>query len=98
MVKREADRIVMTNRFLFSPEFMCAYRRYKSTAFVEFQGKGVEFLFKANVERHMENPEWKESWRRRFVKSEERVLRGDFVKAYDNMLSVAVRDLGVVES
>ena len=94
--KRESDRIVFTNRFLFSDEFMEAYETYKRVAFLESQGRGRDFLFRANVDRHMENPEWSEEWRVRFVNSDERVLRKDFVRAYDKMLSVAVRDLGVV--
>ena len=83
------------NYFLWTDEFLEAYRRFIAKAFAETQGRGRTFLFRANVERHRENPRWEESWAERFVSKEERVERRDFRPAYRTMLELAVRDVGV---
>ena len=94
--KRAADRIVYANKFLWSPEFMEAYRRFNTVAYVENRGPGKEFQFRANVTRHRENPAWQATWADRFVSKEERVTRKDFICAYNKVISRAVRDLGIV--
>ncbi|MDE0004284.1 MAG: hypothetical protein OXQ29_16465 [Rhodospirillaceae bacterium] len=94
--KREADRLVYMNSFLWTAKFLRAYEGYKKVAFVENQGRGRAFLFRGNVERYRENSNWSESWKSRFVLASDRVERAEFTKAYDEMMDLAVRDLGIV--
>lgn len=94
--KRSADRLVHMNGFLWSPEFMAAYRRFGAVAFRERRGPGETFLIRANVARHRENKNWRETWADRFVSEDERVRRVDFEAAYTEMIGLAVQDLGVV--
>lgn len=93
--KRATDRLVYTNRFLWSDEFLDAYERFNRAAFVENRGPGKPFLFRANVALHEKNPEWRESWRKRFVGSEERIRRDDFYAVHERVLLLGVRDVGV---
>ena len=94
--KRTSDRLVYMNRFLWSPDFLEAYDGFGRTVFVQNRGPGRPFAFRANVERHKENPNWDDSWEDRFVPEKDRVRRVDFREAYDRMMALAVRDLGVV--
>ena len=93
--KRACDKLVHVNYFLWSDEFFAAYRNFVSAAFAENQGPGRVFLFRANVERHRENPRWEESWADRFVAPSERITRVEFRVLYKKMLELAVRDVGV---
>ena len=71
-------------------------RVYTAAAFVGKQGPGNSFLFRANVDRHRENKKWEDSWKNRFVPVNERIKREDFIRFYKDMMSSAVRDLGIV--
>ena len=93
--KRACDRIVHVNYFLWTEEFLEAYRKFVGAAFAENQGREKAFLFRANVERHRENPRWEDRWAERFVAQEKRVVREEFKAVYKNMLDLAVRDVGV---
>lgn len=94
--KRASDRIVYMNTFLWSREFLDAYEKYTAAAFVQEQGPENSFLFRANVARHRKNKKWEDSWEDRFVPVDERIKREDFTKFYEDMVSFAVRDLGIV--
>ena len=94
--KRKIDRIVYMNKFLWSEQFLCAYKKFISGSFLENQGADRTFLICANVERHRENPKWKSDWETRFVPEEERVKRETFMNLYNEMLSLAVRDIGIL--
>lgn len=94
--KRGSDRIVHMNRFLWSGDFLDAYKKFATVAFAENQGPSRTFLLRANVERHKENPRWEPAWEGCFAPEAERVDRETFTTAYDYMLSLAVRDLGIV--
>ena len=96
VAKRDADRIVYMNTFLWSREFLDAYEKYTAAAFVQEQGPGNSFLFRANVKRHRENEKWEDSWKNRFVPVNKRIRREEFVRFYNDMMSFAVRDLGIV--
>ena len=96
VAKRDADRIVYMNTFLWSREFLDAYEKYTAAAFVQEQGPGNSFLFRANVERHRENEKWEDSWENRFVPVNEQIRREEFVKFYNDMMSFAVRGLRIV--
>lgn len=93
--KRGCDRIVYTNEFLWTRDFLKAYLEFVTAAFAENQGPGNPFLFRANVVRHRENPRWDESWTSRFVPEEERIKRCTFIPLYRRMLALAARDVGV---
>ena len=93
--KRAVDRLVYMNKFLWSAEFLEAYDRLKSVAFEESRGRGESFRFRANVAMHRENPSWQEGWEQRFVAPERRVRREQFVAAYEELVSLAVCDLGI---
>ena len=60
--KRTSDRVVFSNFFLWSKEFLEAYEEYTRTAFLEHRGEGRQFLFRTSVARHRENPKWEDSW------------------------------------
>ena len=94
-VKRASDRIVFSNRFLWSGDFLEAYKKFTATAFLENQGPGRPFLFRANVTLHKKNPNWKDAWEERFVAESDRVRRKEFLAAYEPMLRLAVRDIGI---
>ena len=94
--KRAADRLVHMNQFLWSTEFMDAYQKFTISAFAENQGPGRDFLLRANVERHQENPGWKSSWAGLFVAQDQRIRRKDFKAVYNRMLSLAVRYLQIM--
>lgn len=96
VAKRACDSVVYTNRFLWSNEFLHAYREFSATAFLENAGSGETFLLRANVHRHRENPAWVAAWERRFVPQAEHVSRETFTRDYDRMIRLAVRDLGIV--
>ena len=93
--KRRCDRIVYMNRFLWSEEFLCSYRHMIVKTFAENQGQERDFLIRANVNRHRSNPKWRPEWEKRFVAGDEYLSRDEFLYAYDEMLSFAVRDLGI---
>ena len=94
--KRTADRLVGMNRFLWSSEFLAAYEGFKEVAFAENVEPGRPFAFRANVAMHELNRSWDESWAERFVAEDRRVTRAEFTGAYDRMMELAVRDLGVL--
>ena len=98
VVKRSSDRIVFSNSFLWSCDFLDAYRDFTATAFLENQGPGRPFLFRANVVLHKKNPNWDDVWEKRFVKESDRVRRKEFIDAYERMLRLAVRDIGISKS
>lgn len=91
--KRASDRAVYMNIFLWSEEFLQAYEEYKEAAFIENQGPGKSFLFRANITRHKESPKWESTWERRFVPEGKRVKREIFIDAYNKMFRLALRDL-----
>lgn len=94
--KRDCDRAIYMNAFLFSPDTIEAWRAFVAAAFEENRGPGIDFAFRASVERHREeNVEWQETWAERFVPHDERITRESFVAAYDRVFAMVVRDLGV---
>lgn len=96
--KRECDRIVHTNRFLWSPAFTAAYAAFTAGAFVEAGGRGQPLRLRANRDRHRENDIWRDAWQGLFVDPKDRVTRADFTRLYDAVLDQAVRDLGIVDA
>jgi len=94
--KRDCDRMIYMNAFLFAPDTIDAWRDFVATAFDENRGPGRDFAFRASVARHrQENVGWREDWAERFVTHEQRVTRKAFVAAHDRVLALVVRDLGV---
>jgi hypothetical protein len=93
--KRECDRIVHTNGFLWSPAFLAAYRAFTDVAFEAERGRGMDLALRANVERHRENPRWREAWNAYFVDPDKRIRREDFNTYYGAVLDKAVKDLGL---
>ena len=93
--KRACDRLVYVNEFLWTEDFLKAYREFIAAAFAEHQGPHGTFLLRANVARHRENPHWDESWAERFVSEEKRIRRSEFIPLYRRMLALAARDVGV---
>ena len=93
--KRACDRIVYVNEFLWTEDFVKAYREFTTAAFAENQGPGRPFLFRANVARHRENPRWDESWSESFVSEDKRIRRCEFIPLYRRVLELAGRDVGV---
>jgi hypothetical protein len=93
--KRECDRVVNTNRFLWSEDFLNAYAGLVAAGFMENRGPGLEFLIRANRDRYRGNELWRDDWHSHFVEPQERVHRKDFNKAYDAAINFAVRDLEI---
>lgn len=94
--KREADRLVATNYFLWSASFLDAWKAFSETAFEANRGRGKSFRFRANVDMHRESPHWLPEWEERFVPAGQRVRRSAFIRSYQAMIDAAVRDLGIV--
>ena len=93
--KRTCDRLIATNSFLWSTAFCQHWEGFKSGAFVESVGPGRGFLFRANVRRHREKPDFKDEWEARFVPSEERITREEFRKLYQLVVAHLAIDLGI---
>lgn len=94
--KRNVDRLVWMNKFLWSKDFLESYRDFSASAFEEFRGKGLEFRFRSNIDRHRENSNWKDEWADRFVPMEDRITGREFTECYDRLIFLAVRDIGVL--
>lgn len=94
--KRDCDRAIYMNAFLFAPETIQAWRDFVDAAFVENRGPGQEFAFRASVKRHREqNRAWRDEWTERFLPHENRLTRERFLTVHDRVLSLIVRDIGV---
>jgi len=93
--KRECDRIFHSNEFLWADDTKKNYRKFADTAFVEGRGPGKDFAFRANAERHRENPNWRDEWVENFVEPNERVRRDEFVASYNALMRSITKDLGV---
>ena len=93
--KRACDRVVHMNAFLWTVEFLDAYKQFTTAAYAETQGRGSAFRFRANVDMHRVNPRWEDAWSERFVPAAERIRRKEFTEVYQRVLYLAVRDIGV---
>lgn len=94
--KRDCDRAIYMNAFLFLPDTIEAWRAFVAAAFDENRGPGSDFAFRASVERHRrENVGWQDDWAKRFVPHDQRITREMFVAAHDRVLGLVVRDLGI---
>jgi hypothetical protein len=94
--KRECDRAIYSNRFLWTDGFLTSYRDFISTAFIESRGKGQKLQLRSNRERYQENANWRSEWDNHFVEPKDRVTREQFGVAYDSVLALAVRDLKIL--
>jgi hypothetical protein len=94
--KRRCDQLVAANEFLWSKQFIADWEEFKKAAFVENSGPGQDFLFRANVERHRENPGFLETWERRFVGSGDRIRRDTFRPLFDRVVRQAATDIGII--
>ena len=94
--KRNCDRLIATNRFLWSRQFLADWDLFKSEAFVENAGPRRDFLFRANLDRHRENRGFAENWEARFVSPDERIRRDAFCPLFDRVVMRAAIDIGIV--
>ncbi len=94
--KRNIDRLIYSNIFLWSKNFLAKWEALKAAAFEENIGPGVDFKFRANVDRHRENSWFNESCAARFVSPSARVTRQNFLGLYDPLVAQAVRDIGII--
>ena len=96
LAKRNCDRLIATNSFLWSEKFLAEWECLKAAAFVENAGPGRDFLFRANFDRHRENVGFTKEWEIRFVLPSERIRREAFRPLCNRVMRQAAEDIGIV--
>ena len=84
--KRQLDRAVHANHYIFGESFLTAYDNFMSLGFKTYVGVGQDALIRAPVaiQRAERGSTWQDSWREFFVGEQEVVpSRADLAAAYN---------------
>ena len=102
-MKRDMDKIAYIYAPLFSPEFLTRYNEYMGVCFAMYRGAGLDAQLRTECEHYREayvgadddDGSWDNEWDACFTGPEEASERDDVRRAYQEMVSLIARELGV---
>jgi hypothetical protein len=87
-IKRDVDRTVHANLYLFTPKFMERYYAFMQTCFATFVGVGAEAKLRSSVSiQRAERRKWHDEWNALFTSEREATPAQDVYAAYMSLLS-----------
>ena len=102
-MKRDLDKVAHIYAPLFSPKFLESYNSYISKCFAMFRGAGKDAQLRTEAEHYREayvgeegeHDVWKPEWDDCFTGAEEASDRSEVRAAYQDLVGVIARELGV---
>ncbi|MEM8670359.1 MAG: hypothetical protein AAGG48_22735 [Planctomycetota bacterium] len=102
-MKRDLDKIAYIYAPLFSPEFLQKYNAFIGKCFATFRGAGKDAQLKAEAEYYRDayvgdeedQEPWQPEWNDCFTGAEEATDRGEVRDAYQDLVTLIARELGV---
>lgn len=102
-MKRDIDKIAHIYAPLFSPEFMTKYNAFMGNCFATFRGAGKDAQLRTEVEHYKDAyvgdeddfEPWQADWADCFTGAEEAIDRSEVRQAYQELVGLIARELGV---
>jgi hypothetical protein len=87
-IKRDIDRKVHANLYLFTPKFMDRYNAFMQTCFDTFAGVGQDAKLRSSAaQQRVERRQWSDDWNALFTSEDRAASREDVRTAYLRLLS-----------